>query len=114
MLPFVVMNDIVDPRWICAQHKFSLRLGSDDVLMELPITEDILHLTSFVCNVLSQPGRNLLLCGTNGSGRTESMHIGCSFLQIKVFSPIPVKNYKIEDFYNDLRMVILRFPNALQ
>lgn len=73
--------------------------------MEVPITKDILRLTSYVCDVLSQPGKNLLLCGMNGSGRIESMHIGCTFLQIKIFSPIPVKNYKIEDFYNDLRMV---------
>lgn len=41
----------------------------------------------------------------NGSGRKESLHIACTILQIKVFSPVPVKNYKIEDFYNDLRMV---------
>lgn len=73
--------------------------------MEVPITKHILRLTSYVCCVLSQPGKNLLLCGMNGSGRKESLHIGCSFLQIKIFSPIPVKNYKIEDFYNDLRMV---------
>lgn len=79
--------------------------GSDDVCMELPITKDILQLTSYVCDVLSQPGKNLLLCGLNGSGRKESLHIGCTFLQIKIFSPIPVKNYKIEDFYNDLRTV---------
>lgn len=77
--------------------------------MELPITKDILHLTANISCVLSQSGKNLLLCGMNGSGRKESMHIACSFLQIKVFSPVPVKNYKIEDFYNDLRMVII--PN---
>lgn len=80
-------------------------LGSDDVLVDVPITKDILRLTAHVCSVLSQPGKNLLLCGMNGSGRKESMHIGCTFLQIKIFSPVPVKNYKIEDFYNDVRMV---------
>ena len=84
---------------------YTLNVGSDDVFMDVPITKDILRLTSYVCDVLSQPGKNLLLCGINGSGRKESMHIGCTFLQIKIFSPIPVKNYKIEDFYNDLRMV---------
>ncbi|KAJ6628053.1 Cytoplasmic dynein 2 heavy chain 1, partial [Pseudolycoriella hygida] len=79
---------------------------SDDVLIELPITRDILHLTSFVCSVLSQPGKHILLCGMNGSGRKDSLHVVCTFLQIKIFSPTPVKNYKIEDFYNDLRMVM--------
>lgn len=74
--------------------------------MELSVTKDTLRLTSYICCVLSQPGKNLLLCGMNGSGRKESMHAACSFLQIKIFSPIPVKNYKIEDFYNDLRMVL--------
>lgn len=74
--------------------------------MELPITNDILRLTSNISCVLSQSGKNLLLCGMNGFGRKESMHVACTFLQIKVFSPVPVKNYKIEDFYNDLRMVM--------
>lgn len=78
---------------------------SDDVYMELPVTNDILRLTSLICCVLSQPGKNLLLCGMNGSGRKESMHIACTFLQIKIFSPVPVRNYKIEDFFNDLRTV---------
>lgn len=81
--------------------------ATEDIYLETPITDDLLRTTETICGVLSRPETNLLICGVSGSGRTEALHIAGTILHIKIASLSPVANYKLDDFYNDLRMVFI-------
>lgn len=73
--------------------------------METPITIDLLTATTVICRALSRHETNLLICGPIGCGRNEALHIACSILGTKIATPIPVQNYSMPDFYNDLKAV---------
>lgn len=73
--------------------------------MEIVVTQEILATTASVCRTLSRSSGHLILSGPAGSGKLESMFLACTFLNIKVATITPVKNYSLEDFCNDIKMV---------
>lgn len=80
-------------------------LGTEDIYLETPVTNEMLATTAAICRALSRRASNLLLCGPIGSGRNEALHVACSILGTKISIPTPVLNYGMTDFYNDLKAV---------
>lgn len=69
------------------------------------ITDTLLDTTASVCRILSRNESHILLAGPTGSCRIDAIYISCTFLGVKLLSITPLKNYNINDFYNDLKMV---------
>lgn len=95
------------------QYKFSNLLNAyfiieanEDVLISKPITSTLLNATASVCRSLSKKESNIILCGEIGSGRKESLHIACAILHIKIFYPQPIRNYSLNEFYNDIKIAM--------
>lgn len=80
-------------------------LDTESICMEIVVTQEILSTTASVCRALSRPSGHLILSGLAGSGKLESMFIAGTFLNIKMATITPVKNYGLDDFYNDIKMV---------
>lgn len=87
------------------QFNFIPFLDTEDVLIELSINSEILLLIAGITRSLSRPMTHLVMCANIGFGRTESLHIACTMLHIKIFLLQLIKGYKLIDFYNDLKMV---------
>lgn len=73
--------------------------------METSVTTELQLLITSICRALSREESKLLLCGRTGIGRTEALHIACTILNVKIFELVPIANYRLEDFHNDLKMV---------
>lgn len=71
------------------------------------ITDTLLDTTASVCRILSRNESHILLAGPTGSCKIDAIYISCTFLGVKLLSITPLKNYNINDFYNDLKMVKL-------
>lgn len=69
---------------------------------------EFLQSTASICRALSRPATHLVLLGMAGSGKMESLHIACNILNIKLVSVIPIRNYGIEDFYGDIKIVSVK------
>lgn len=77
------------------------------------ITDTLLDTTASICRTLSRNESHILLAGPMGSNKIDSLYIACTFLGIKLASITPVKNYNINDFYNDLKMVGFEVSSCL-
>lgn len=79
---------------------------AEDILINRPITDELLQTTASICLALSRPETNLVICGKIGSGRKAAIHIACSILHIKIMFIQPGRLYSLTDFYNDLKMAM--------
>lgn len=66
-----------------------------------------LETTASICRTLSRIESHILLAGPTGSMKIDAFHVACTYLGIKMMSITPVKNYNMNDFYNDLKMVFM-------
>lgn len=73
--------------------------------MEIVVTQDILFATASICRTLSRSGGHLVLSGLAGTGKLESLFLTCTYLNIKLATITPSRNYDMEEFYNDIKMV---------
>lgn len=71
------------------------------------ISDELLNATASICRVLSRPESHLVLVGSAGGGKIECIHIACTQLYIKFFTLSLVKNYSMDDFFADLKLVSL-------
>lgn len=89
-------------------HDYSETLDTEDIALDIVITESILETTAAICRILSRCESHVLLVGPTGSGKLDALHITCTYLNVKFASITPSRNYNINDFYNDLKMVCKR------
>lgn len=83
--------------------KFS---ATEDLCLDSVIVhQGILQTTADICRVISRLDSHLLIVGLAGSGKLECIHISCTYLNIKLMTITPSKNYAIDDFFSDLKMV---------
>lgn len=75
-------------------------------MIDMPATEEIVQTVSALCRAVSRPFTNIVLCGKNGSGRSESLYIACTIMQVKIFLPQTVSAYSLNEFYNDLKLAM--------
>lgn len=80
--------------------------SSETALIDLPVTQELLRYVASIVRALSRPGSNICLAGKLGSGRFESVVLACTILNIKIFYPQVTRNYSLNDFSNDLRLVM--------
>lgn len=85
--------------------KFWITLDTDDIGIHAVVNELLLETTASICRALSRIESHVLLAGPTGSIKNDALHIACIYLGIKFTSITPVKQYNINDFYNDLKMV---------
>lgn len=78
---------------------------ADDIVLHTVINEPLLQTTISICRALSRLESHVLLAGPTGSDKIEALHIACTYMGIKFVSITPVKNFNMNDFYNDLKMV---------
>lgn len=71
------------------------------------VNDLLLETTASICRTLSRSESHVLLAGPTGSLKVDALHIACTYLGIKIATITPVKNYNMNDFYNDLKMVLL-------
>lgn len=69
------------------------------------ISDEVLSTTAPICRILSRPESHLVLVGSAGSGKVESVHIACTHLNVKLLTLSLVKNYSMDDFFADLKLV---------
>lgn len=81
--------------------------ATEDLCLDCVVVhQGILDTTANVCRVISRPNSHLLVVGLTGSGKRECIHVACTYLNIKLMTITPLKNYSIDDFFSDLKMVI--------
>lgn len=80
--------------------------NSENALISVPVTQELLKSTASIIRALSRPGTNVCLAGKLGSGRFESVMLACTILNIKTFYPQVTRNYGVNDFSNDLRIAM--------
>ncbi|XP_021709178.1 cytoplasmic dynein 2 heavy chain 1 [Aedes aegypti] len=80
--------------------------NSEVICVDIPMSETFLDTVSAMVRVLSRPQANLVLCGRIGSCRLEALYVASSMLNIKVAFPQTTKNYTINDFNNDIKIVM--------
>lgn len=78
---------------------------ADDIVLHTVINEPLLETTISICRALSRLESHVLLAGPTGSDKIDALHIACTYMGIKFVSITPVKNFNMNDFYNDLKMV---------
>lgn len=79
--------------------------GTEYIALDSVITETLLNTTASISRILSRKESHILLAGPTGSCKIDAIYISCTFLGLKLMSITPLKNYNINDFYNDLKMV---------
>lgn len=80
----------------------------------LVVHDGILRTTANICRVISRPELHLLIVGLIGSGKLECIHIACTYLNVKLTTITPLKNYSIDDFFSDLKMVQIITNESLE
>lgn len=83
---------------------------AESLSIPVPVTEPMLHTVAHIARALVRPagrGGNLVLCGGSGSGRQRCLHIAGTALNVKMFAPVPVSRYGVEQFYGDLKAALL-------
>lgn len=78
---------------------------TEDIVLYTVVNDLLLETTASICRTLSRLESHIVLAGPTGTLKTDSLHIACAHLAIKIASITPVKNYNTNDFYNDLKMV---------
>lgn len=78
---------------------------TEDVHLQAVIGPELFQMSASICRALCRPKTHLILLGMAGCGMMESLHISCNVLNIKMLSVTPVKNYAMEDFYSDIKIV---------
>ena len=61
---------------------------------------------SSIIRALCRPESNICVCGKLKSGRFEATALACTILNIKIFYLQVTKDYNLNDFYNDLKLVM--------
>ena len=79
---------------------------SENILIELPITTEFLDMTAAISRVLSRSGAHLVICSPIGSGFEEALYVASTNLHIKVFTPQTNNIYNLNEFYNDLKIIM--------
>lgn len=80
--------------------------NSEAAIIDLPVTNELMKSVASMVRALSRPGTNICLAGKLGSGRFESTVLACTLLNVKIFYPQVTKNYSLNEFVNDLRLVM--------
>lgn len=80
--------------------------NSETAVIDLPVTNELMKAVSSMVRALSRPSTNICLAGKLGSGRFESTVLACTLLNVKLFQPQVTKNYAVNEFINDLRLVM--------
>lgn len=89
-----------------------LFVGTEDIILYTVVDQMLLDTIASICRTLSKPESHVLLAGPSGSIKFDALHIACTYLGIKIASITPVKNYNMNDFYNDLKVVSDHFTKS--
>jgi dynein heavy chain 2, cytosolic len=92
--------------WKEIVHRNVSICNSEYMAIHLPIQDEQLNSIAQLCRCLSRPQTNILICGKSGIGRTESVAVACAILSIKLLFPTPLKNYALNELYNDLKQAM--------
>lgn len=100
--------------WRRTVEKSVQTCGAESLNITVPVTTQMLHNVAHIARVLVRPagdgiggGGNLVLCGASGSGRQRCLYIAGTALNVRIFAPVPVYRYSIEQFYVDLKAALL-------
>lgn len=80
---------------------------TENIVLYTVVNDLLLETTASICRTLSRSESHLVLTGPTGSMKIDALHIACTYLGIKIASITPAKNYNMNDFYNDLKMVFI-------
>lgn len=98
---------IIDAQlWSEIIEKNLMICNTEMAVIDLPVTTELKKTVSSMVRTLTRPEKNICTAGKLGSGRFESTIIACTILNIKVFYPQVTRNYSLNDFTNDLKMVM--------
>lgn len=79
--------------------------------MRAVVSDLLLETVAAICRTFARNESHILLAGPTGSMKFDALHLACTHLGIKMITITPVKNYSINDFYNDLKTVIEQWAN---
>lgn len=77
-------------------------------MLHTVVNDLLLETTASICRTLSRFESHVLLTGPTGSITIDALHIACTYLGIKIVTVTPIKNYNMNDFYNDLKTVFIQ------
>ncbi|CAG9798387.1 unnamed protein product [Chironomus riparius] len=74
--------------------------------MDIVLFDYALQHLNKICRIISMPGGSALLVGMGGSGRQSLTRLAAAMLNQKHFQPEITKNYGLNEFRDDLKMML--------
>lgn len=103
--PYEAVNDMNALKDLLTEKLEDYNLEPGTSAMDLVLFRDAMHHLCRIHRVLCLPRGNALLVGIGGSGRKSMARLAAYVAELKVFSIEITKNYRLQEFYEDLKML---------
>ena len=103
--PYEAVNDMGALKDLLTEKLEDYNLEPGTSAMDLVLFRDAMHHLCRIHRVLCLPRGNALLVGVGGSGRKSMARLASYVAELKVFSIEITKNYRLQEFYEDLKML---------
>ncbi|XP_055916348.1 cytoplasmic dynein 2 heavy chain 1 [Eupeodes corollae] len=92
--------------WMDEVQRLIAICSSETFIIDEPITKELLDQSAKIARVISRPNSHLMIIAQPSGRHLDAMNIASTQLQAKIYLPQGVKDYNIQDFYNDLKLAM--------